>query len=108
MHASFPRITWDVHSALGFWCFAFVLLWGISGFYFAFSQVSSIPVMFDPEDRITNQSLLWLSELHFGRFNTFTEAAWSIFGLIPVVLAVTGAFICCRRVILKKPTSLYQ
>jgi len=30
----FPRINWDLHSALGFWLFPFVLLWGVSGFYF--------------------------------------------------------------------------
>src|SRR5260370_35628183 len=27
----FARISWDLHSMLGFWCFAIVLLWGISG-----------------------------------------------------------------------------
>jgi len=36
--AQFPRINWDLHSALGFWCFFFVLLWGISGIYFSFPR----------------------------------------------------------------------
>jgi hypothetical protein len=26
--SKFPRITWDLHSALGFWCFLFLLVWG--------------------------------------------------------------------------------
>jgi len=30
------RISWDIHSALGFWFFAFLLVWAISGAYFAF------------------------------------------------------------------------
>jgi uncharacterized iron-regulated membrane protein len=32
--AHFARISWDLHSALGFWCFVFVLVWGVSGIYF--------------------------------------------------------------------------
>ena len=36
--AHFPRINWDLHSALGFWCFIFVMIWGISAIYFAFPQ----------------------------------------------------------------------
>jgi hypothetical protein len=55
--ASFPRINWDLHSAFGIWSFPFVLLWGISGFYFAFPQVFSIFFVLDPGDRITDQ---WL------------------------------------------------
>ena len=27
------RFNWDLHSALGFWLFLFMLMWGISGFY---------------------------------------------------------------------------
>ena len=29
--AHFARINWDLHSALGVWCFVFVLVWGVSG-----------------------------------------------------------------------------
>jgi len=106
--ASFPRISWDVHSAVGFWCFTIVFLWAISGFYFAFPQVSSVLLVFDPSDRVTNEGLFWLSQLHFGRFNGFTEALWFVFGFVPAVLGFTGMFICCRRVILKKPTNPYR
>ena len=105
--ASFPRINWDLHSAFGFWFFPFVLLWGISGFYFAFPQAFSIFFVLDPKDRITDQWLFWLSELHFGRFTRLTEALWAVLGLVPGVLAFTGTFICCRRVIFKKPSNPY-
>jgi uncharacterized iron-regulated membrane protein len=101
----FARINWDLHSALGFWCFAFVLVWGISGIYFSFPSVFEALYAIDPHDRFTTQSLFQLSQLHFGRFGWFTEALWTILGLVPAVLAFTGLFICCRRVIFKKPSN---
>ena len=106
--ANLPRVNWDLHSALGFWCFPFVLLWGVSGFYLAFPQAFSIFFVLDPADRITDQWLFWLSELHFGRFTRLTEALWAALGLVPGVLSFTGTFICCRRVIFKKPSNPYR
>jgi uncharacterized iron-regulated membrane protein len=106
--SNFPRINWDLHSALGFWAFFFVLLWGISGIYFTFPEWFSPLFLLDPADRFTDRGLLWLSQLHFGRFNLFTEALWALLGLTPAVLAFTGTFICCRRVIYKKPSNPYR
>jgi len=106
--AGFPRINWDLHSAVGFWCFPFVLVWGLSGFYFAFPQAFSVFFALDPADRITDQWLFWLSELHFGRFSKLTEVLWAAIGLVPGVLAFTGTFVCCRRVIFKKPSNPYR
>jgi uncharacterized iron-regulated membrane protein len=103
--ANFGRINWDLHSALGFWCFLFVLTWGGSGIYFSFPQLFNALFLFDPADRFTDQVLYWLSQLHFGRFGWFTEAVWSLVGLVPAVLAFTGVFICCRRMIYKKPSN---
>jgi uncharacterized iron-regulated membrane protein len=99
--SNFARVTWDLHGALGFWCFPFVLLWGLSGFYFAFPDLFAALLFLDPSDK----ALLWLAELHFGRFGWFAEAVWAIVGLAPAVLALTGTFICCRRVIFKKPSN---
>ena len=99
------RITWDVHSALGFWFFLFVLLWGISGMYFAFPEAFNFLLALGPADRFTDSSLLWLSNLHFGRFGWFIQAIWVVFGLVPAILAFTGVFICCRRVIFKRPSN---
>ena len=31
--AGWRRFNWDLHSALGFWLFFFMLMWGISGWY---------------------------------------------------------------------------
>jgi len=101
----FARINWDLHSALGFWLFPFVLLWGVSGFYFAFPDPFNILYAVDPGGRFANFVLDWLSNLHFGRFGWFTQTFWVFFGLVPAILAFTGVFICCRRVILKKPSN---
>lgn len=32
------RMTWDLHSAMGFWSFAILFMWGATGFYFVFPQ----------------------------------------------------------------------
>ena len=34
--ANWKRINWDLHSAIGIWMAAFVLLWGITGSYLVF------------------------------------------------------------------------
>jgi len=81
------------------------LLWGVSGVYFSFPRLFDGLYVLDPSDKFTDVSLYWLSQLHFGRFNRLTEAVWTVLGLVPAVLAFTGTFICCRRVIFKKPSN---
>jgi hypothetical protein len=98
----FGRFSWDVHSALGFWFFFFILMWGVSAIYFAFPQpFNTLFGWFDPNDKFTDQALLGLSNLHFGRFNPFTMALWTILGLVPAAMAGTGMFLCCHRMIYK-------
>lgn len=94
------RISWDLHSALGFWFFAFLSLWAVSGAYFAFPDFFAALI----SDRI----LFVLAELHFGRFAWFTKAVWCVAGLVPAGLAFSGMFVCCRRVIFKKPSNPYR
>lgn len=36
--ARWKRLTFDLHSAFGFWSLVFVAMWGLSGFYFAFPE----------------------------------------------------------------------
>jgi uncharacterized iron-regulated membrane protein len=33
---NWKRVNWDLHSAIGFWTFAVVLMWAVTGVYFAF------------------------------------------------------------------------
>jgi uncharacterized iron-regulated membrane protein len=96
------RINWDLHSALGLWFFLFVLMWGISGFYFCFSQVvNGLFGFLDPGNKFTTPTLYWLSAIHFGRFDWFTEALWALLGLVPAILSATGVFLHSHRMIYK-------
>jgi uncharacterized iron-regulated membrane protein len=103
--AHFARINWDLHSALGFWCFLFVLMWGLSGIYLALPRAFDALFVLDPRDRYTDAILFWLARLHFGRFGLAAEVVWALVGLVPAVLAFTGVFVCCRRVMFGKPSN---
>lgn len=102
------RLSWDVHSALGFWFFGFLLVWAISGMYFAFPGLFNTILPSNSTDSLNDRILLVLSELHFGRFGWFTKAIWSVAGLMPASLAFSGMFVCCRRVIFKNPSNPYR
>ncbi len=96
--ANFPRLNWDLHSAMGFWCWLFVLAWGISGIYLCFPALTFSPRI----HAIGGSFLALLVELHFGRFDSLTEALWTVVGLVPATLAVTGALMWWNRVLRKK------
>jgi uncharacterized iron-regulated membrane protein len=102
------RISWDMHSALGFWFFVFLLVWGISGAYFAFPDFFNTVLPSNSPDTLNDKILSVLADLHFGRFGWFTKAVWSIAALAPASLAWSGMFVCCRRVIFKKPSNPYR
>ena len=36
--AGWKRFNWDLHSAMGFWMFLFVLMWGVSGIYLSYAE----------------------------------------------------------------------
>ena len=99
--ASFARVNWDIHSAFGFWSFLFVLVWGLSGAYLTYPNQFGAFFFVDPAGPIPE----WLADLHFGRFSPFTKIVWTVVGLVPSVLAFTGVFICCRRVMVHKPSN---
>ena len=92
-----PRISWDAHSAFGFWFLLFVVLWGVSGLYLAQSRLF--------EGLLPEQLLFDLAELHFGRFNRATEVLWAASGLVLALLACTGLFIFCRRCLFRLPSN---
>ena len=92
--ARFARLNWDLHSAVGFWCLLFVLIWGVSGFCLSFPGTLNFLLSY--------RLRLWITRLHFGRFNGATEALWIILGLAPAILATTGALMWWNRVVGKK------
>jgi uncharacterized iron-regulated membrane protein len=105
--SSFAHTNWELHNSLGFWCLLFVLVWGVSGAYFVFpnpfnSLVDLLqPLGNPPQARFGDTVLLWLANLHIGRFNLFSEIVWSALGLIPAVLSFTGFFMCCHRIFVR-------
>ena len=107
--ARWPRFNWDLHSALGFWVFAFMLLWGISGIYLAFPEPfqAVVDAFSDPDailgDRPGDVALLWMTRLHFGRFRDYPaiQALWAVLGLVPAAMFVTGGLMWWNRVLKK-------
>jgi uncharacterized iron-regulated membrane protein len=98
---------WTLHSALGFWSFAFFFMWAISGIYLSIPSAFSAAVDFlEPLNpgsrslRFGDQFLYWLAQAHFGRFaGVGVKIVWTVVGLTPAVLFVTGAFMWWRRVL---------
>jgi uncharacterized iron-regulated membrane protein len=107
---------WSLHNAVGFWMLAFVLLWGISGIYFSFPKPFNALVDFleplnesNPQTRIGDSVLFWLAQLHFGRFNGLTlKAVWTVLGLAPALLTVTGGLMWWHRVVRRQPRRVEQ
>ena len=86
---------WDLHSAMGFWLFSFMLVWGVSGIYLGIPQPFSslVDAISNPNanERPGDTVLLWLTWLHFGRWrNGPLKALWAVLGLAPALLFVTG------------------
>jgi uncharacterized iron-regulated membrane protein len=85
------RFIWDLHSVLGFWLLLLILLWALTGIYFAFPG---------PFDSLGDNATEWLARLHFGRsFGLPVEWLWVILGLVPCGLFVTGTLMWWNRVV---------
>src|SRR5262245_10731635 len=112
------RTFWHLHSMIGFWTFAFTLVFALSGAYFGFPTMfqalaDRLDPVTDPDaSRISDQVIYWLAYLHFGRINGIgipcsgpglcdqaTKAAWAFFGLAPAAMSLTGAVMWWNRVL---------
>jgi len=99
------NFNWSLHSALGFWSFAFIFMWGISGIYLSWpSPFNGFVDFFNPPEsrtsRFGDEFLAWLARVHFGRFRWLPlKILWTIFGLIPLALLVTGLVMYWQRVL---------
>ena len=105
--ASWKRLNWSLHSALGFWTLGFVLMWGVTGTYLSFPEPFTAIVNYvEPlnletfEPRVGDAVLYWLSALHFGRFGGWsTKLLWALVGLLPPVMFGTGFLMWWNRVV---------
>jgi uncharacterized iron-regulated membrane protein len=100
-------LNWTLHSAVGFWTFAFFLMWAISGIYLSIPSKFNAAVDFlEPLSassrslRFGDQVLYWLAQAHFGRFaGVWVKLIWTVVGLTPAVLFLTGAIMWWKRVL---------
>ena len=113
------RLIWQLHSALGIWTLAFVLIFALSGIYLAIpDSIQDFVDKLDPLDpvnvrtRVSDRIIYWLAYLHFGRVNGIgipchgpgfcdqaTKATWALFGLAPAAMFVTGCIMWWNRVL---------
>ena len=102
-----PVFNYDLHSALGFWFFGMIFLWGLSGLYMAFPDpVHEIIDANSAPDAILGERpadivLRWFVRLHFGRWGDrhWLSALWVVMGLAPVVMVITGTVMWWRRAV---------
>lgn len=108
--ASWPRLNFDLHSAMGFWFFLLILMWGASGIYLAFPEpFGAVVDRFSEPDEILGQRtgdiiLRWFVRLHFGRWEEVPPlmALWAVLGTIPALMFVSGAIMWWHRVLKKR------
>jgi uncharacterized iron-regulated membrane protein len=109
LKSNWKLFNWNLHSAVGFWTFLLVFLWAISGVYLAFpNPFQDLVDKYQPLDeskpaaaaRSGDVVLQWLSRLHFGRFGGWPiKALWTVLGLVPLILFITGAVMWWNRVL---------
>jgi len=92
------RLNWDLHSAIGFWTFALVLMWTVTGAYLVF------PKGFDAIIKVVAGRAITLGQIphaiHVGDFGGWpVKALWVILGLVPPLLFVTGFIMWWNRVV---------
>lgn len=106
--ANAPRFMWQLHSVIGFWSFALLAIWALTGIYFAFPEPFEwLLDVFDDDisdfHRPGEWLLLGMIKLHFGRFGGLgVRVLWTLLGLLPAVLFVTGFTLWWRRVVRRR------
>ena len=116
------RVVWGLHSVIGFWSLAFILLFAASGAYLCSPDLfQSVADRIEPltdanaRTRTVDQVIYWLAYLHFGRINGIgipcrgpglcdaaTKLTWAVVGLAPAFMFVTGVVMWWNRVVRKK------
>jgi uncharacterized iron-regulated membrane protein len=117
--AGWQRMTWHLHSMIGFWGLGFTIVFAASGIYLGFPEsVQDLADRIQPPTpanagmRLVDKIMYWLAYLHVGRIcgiaipcrgpglcDQTTKAVWALFGLAPAVLFITGAIMWWNRVL---------
>ena len=121
-HTGWRRLTWDLHSAVGFWTLGIILMFALSGAYLCFPESFQTigdwlqpPTDDNATSRIVDKIFYWLAYLHVGRVygialpcngpglcDQATKLAWAFFGLAPAVMSITGILMWWNRVVRKR------
>jgi len=89
------RLNWDLHNAVGFWTFAIVLMWAITGAYLVFPAFDKALAVI-AGDHLNIHSTL--HSLHVGNFAGLPiKVLWAVLGLAPPLLFVTGFIMWWHR-----------
>ena len=107
LHVGWRRLTWDLHSFLGFWAFLLILMWSVTGIDLAFPDATSALIRSlsgAAPTSVASRSLVhgldWLVRLHFARsFGPGVKTALAVMGLVPATLFVTGVLMWWNRVL---------
>lgn len=96
---NFKRLNWDLHSALGFWTFAIVFMWALTGAYLVFPKpFDKLMALVPSAPPIANVGLL--HSIHVGDFGGWpVKALWLALGIAPPILFVTGFIMWWYRVL---------
>jgi uncharacterized iron-regulated membrane protein len=102
-HVPGHRFLRELHSAMGFWLVLLVLMWTITGLYFAFpdtvNRFTELLVKAGAPSQSVDDAVAWVVRLHFGRaFGRAVEVLWVVLGLLPAALVVTGIIMWWHRV----------
>jgi uncharacterized iron-regulated membrane protein len=92
------RLNWDLHSAIGFWTFAIVFMWAITGAYLVLPKPFDKALSFIPS-AAPLMNIEIFRALHVGSFGGWpVKTIWLVLGLAPPVLFVTGFIMWWHRV----------
>lgn len=96
---NFKRLNWDLHSAIGFWTFAIVFMWAITGAYLVFPKPFDKLIAWVPSaPLLTNVGIL--HSMHVGDFGGWpVKALWVLLGIAPPILFVSGCIMWWYRVL---------
>jgi len=108
------RFNFDLHRAVGFWTFLFLLMWGLTGGYFVFPDpfralIGFFTPMYPAGPQFVHgrrvlalggQILRGFSYAHYGNFAGWgVKTVWVILGLAPAVLFTTAILMWWNRVV---------
>jgi len=115
--AGWKRFVYDLHSVVGIWTFAILLMWGLTGGYFVFPQPFRAAITFftpitvpafqsagrgtvPRASTLGTRILRGFSLAHYGNFAGWgVKTLWVILGLAPAVLFSTALLMWSSRVL---------